>query len=96
MNRNHWTMWAAAAVMAAALSVGTAGRADARLGMGIRMPVDDAVEADGIGANHQVGDGLATLRRVGLDVIKPVMYLLPDDWGWLQLPIRQMSPGNDY
>lgn len=89
MKRNHRGIWAAAVVVAAAMIMGSAGSAEARLGGGIRMPVDDTQEVNGIGLNHQVSDGLATLRRAGLGLIRPVMYILPEDWEWMKLPVYQ-------
>lgn len=94
MKKNPWSVWAAAVVMAAALSIGSAGNADARLGGGMRLPVDDTVEVNGLGANHQVSDGIAAVRRAGLGLIKPVLWILPDDWEWLRLPVYQTVPND--
>jgi hypothetical protein len=94
MKKNPWSVWAVAVVMAAALAIGLAGNADARLGGGMRLPVDDTVEVNGLGANHQVSDGIAAVRRVGLGLIKPVLGILPDDWEWLRLPVYQTAPND--
>jgi len=88
MKRNHGSIWAAAAVVAAAMTMGMAGNAEARLGGGIRMPVDDTREVNGIGHNKQVSDGYA-LRRAGFGLLLPVMHILPEDWDWMKLPVYQ-------
>jgi hypothetical protein len=91
MNANRWSVWGAAIVMAAALSVGSAGNADARLGSGIRIPVDDTQEVNGVGANHQVSGDFGA-RRIGHMLILPLRWLLPDDWDGLRLPVYQTVP----
>jgi hypothetical protein len=80
--------------MAAALSMGSAGNADARLGGGIRMPVDDAEEAMGIGANHQRSAGDAAVRYIRSMLIRPLLWTLPEDWGGQRLPVYQVPPGD--
>lgn len=95
MRRNLWSVWGAAVVMAAALSIGSAGEADARLGGGMRIPVEDSVEANGLGANHQVSDGLAALRRASLGLIRHMLSTIPEDWEWMKLPVYQTAPGDE-
>lgn len=96
MNRNHWSTWGAAIVMAAALSMGSAGRADADFQRGLPLPVDDPAEVNGIGANHQVGEELSALgvaRRVSFGLILHMIYSIPaEDWEWMKLPVYQTTP----
>lgn len=96
MKRNHWNIWGAAIVMAAALTMGTAGKADADFQRGLPLPVDDPVGLNGIGANHQVGEELSALgvaRRVSFGLIMQMVYRIPaEDWDWMKLPVYQTTP----
>jgi hypothetical protein len=89
MKANRMSMWAVAAVMAAMLAVGSAGRAEAGLSGPRQLPVEDLVKRVGGGINHQVSDGLAAARRVALTAIRPLLRMLPEDWEWQQPPVHQ-------
>lgn len=96
MKRNHWSIWGAAIVLAAALSICTAVEAKADFQRGLPLPTDDPAELNGIGANHQVGEELSVLdiaRVVAHGLIRRVLYSIPtDDWGGLRLPVYQTTP----
>lgn len=98
MKRNHWNMWGAAVVMAAALSMASVGEADAGFERGLPLPVDDPAEVNGVGANHQVSDEVSALgiaRRASFGLLMRMIFSIPtEDWEWMKLPVYQTTPGD--